>query len=139
MYNVKMATAFFLFLFLFLYYTAWIVLCFIILFICTIYFSRILICTHSNSAADLYIKDYLHPYVEAGNPQARPLRYFLRLIMYLYHTLLFLRKGVCKDFSNFENTKIFNFALAFGGNAFWRNHLNLKKNWKIFDCSHLKH
>uniref|UniRef100_A0A670I1P7 Helicase with zinc finger n=1 Tax=Podarcis muralis TaxID=64176 RepID=A0A670I1P7_PODMU len=36
--------------------------------------SRILICTHSNSAADLYIKDYLHPYVEAGNPQARPLR-----------------------------------------------------------------
>ncbi|XP_036195782.1 probable helicase with zinc finger domain isoform X4 [Myotis myotis] len=37
--------------------------------------SRILICTHSNSAADLYIKDYLHPYVEAGNPQARPLSY----------------------------------------------------------------
>lgn len=60
-------------------------------FICTIYSSRILICTHSNSAADLYIKDYLHPYVEAGNPQARPLRYFLRLIMYLYNIL---RKGV---------------------------------------------
>ncbi|XP_013914314.1 PREDICTED: probable helicase with zinc finger domain [Thamnophis sirtalis] len=37
--------------------------------------TRILICTHSNSAADLYIKDYLHPYVEAGNPQARPLSY----------------------------------------------------------------
>lgn len=36
---------------------------------------RVLICTHSNSAADLYIKDYLHPYVEAGNPHARPLRY----------------------------------------------------------------
>lgn len=60
--------------------------CFLFLhcfFICTIYSSRILICTHSNSAADLYIKDYLHPYVEAGNPQARPLRYFLRLIIYL--------------------------------------------------------
>ncbi|XP_040100305.1 probable helicase with zinc finger domain [Oryx dammah] len=40
--------------------------------------SRILICTHSNSAADLYIKDYLHPYVEAGNPQARPLRVYFR-------------------------------------------------------------
>uniref|UniRef100_A0A4W3K0Y9 Probable helicase with zinc finger domain n=1 Tax=Callorhinchus milii TaxID=7868 RepID=A0A4W3K0Y9_CALMI len=39
---------------------------------------RILICTHSNSAADLYIKDYLHPYVEAGNPQARPLRVYFR-------------------------------------------------------------
>lgn len=119
---IKMATAFF-----FWYYTAWIVLCFIILFICTIYFSRILICTHSNSAADLYIKDYLHPYVEAGNPQARPLRYFLRLIMYLYHTLLFLRKGVCKDFSNVKKTKIFNCALAFGGYAFLRNLLNEEK------------
>ncbi|XP_005402209.1 PREDICTED: probable helicase with zinc finger domain isoform X2 [Chinchilla lanigera] len=40
--------------------------------------TRILICTHSNSAADLYIKDYLHPYVEAGNPQARPLRVYFR-------------------------------------------------------------
>ncbi|XP_069511137.1 probable helicase with zinc finger domain isoform X3 [Ambystoma mexicanum] len=40
--------------------------------------SRVLICTHSNSAADLYIKDYLHPYVEAGNPQARPLRVYFR-------------------------------------------------------------
>ncbi|XP_061778836.2 probable helicase with zinc finger domain isoform X2 [Nerophis lumbriciformis] len=40
--------------------------------------SRVLICTHSNSAADLYIKDYLHPYVDAGNPHARPLRvYFI--------------------------------------------------------------
>ncbi|TRY58413.1 hypothetical protein DNTS_005206 [Danionella cerebrum] len=36
--------------------------------------TRVLVCTHSNSAADLYIKDYLHPYVEAGNPHARPLR-----------------------------------------------------------------
>uniref|UniRef100_A0A4W6FSB9 Probable helicase with zinc finger domain n=1 Tax=Lates calcarifer TaxID=8187 RepID=A0A4W6FSB9_LATCA len=40
--------------------------------------SRVLICTHSNSAADLYIKDYLHPYVEAGNPHARPLRVYFR-------------------------------------------------------------
>ncbi|XP_069056002.1 probable helicase with zinc finger domain isoform X2 [Pleurodeles waltl] len=40
--------------------------------------TRVLICTHSNSAADLYIKDYLHPYVEAGNPQARPLRVYFR-------------------------------------------------------------
>ncbi|OCT63161.1 probable helicase with zinc finger domain [Xenopus laevis] len=40
--------------------------------------TRVLICTHSNSAADLYIKDYLHPYVETGNPQARPLRVYFR-------------------------------------------------------------
>uniref|UniRef100_A0A8C2DRK4 Probable helicase with zinc finger domain n=1 Tax=Cyprinus carpio TaxID=7962 RepID=A0A8C2DRK4_CYPCA len=40
--------------------------------------TRVLICTHSNSAADLYIKDYLHPYVEAGNPHARPLRVYFR-------------------------------------------------------------
>lgn len=38
--------------------------------------ARILICTHSNSAADLYIKDYLHPWVEAGNEEARPLRVY---------------------------------------------------------------
>ncbi|XP_067353757.1 probable helicase with zinc finger domain [Channa argus] len=40
--------------------------------------SRVLMCTHSNSAADLYIKDYLHPYVEAGNPHAKPLRVYFR-------------------------------------------------------------
>ena len=28
--------------------------------------NKILICTHSNSAADLYIKDYLHPYLLAN-------------------------------------------------------------------------
>ncbi|XP_014248250.1 probable helicase with zinc finger domain isoform X2 [Cimex lectularius] len=38
--------------------------------------TRVLVCTHSNSAADLYIKDYLHPYVEAGHEEARPLRIF---------------------------------------------------------------
>lgn len=38
--------------------------------------ARILICTHSNSAADLYIKDYLHPWVEEGMEEARPLRVY---------------------------------------------------------------
>ncbi|XP_017768424.1 PREDICTED: probable helicase with zinc finger domain isoform X2 [Nicrophorus vespilloides] len=38
--------------------------------------NRILICTQSNSAADLYIKDYLHPYVESGHEEARPLRIY---------------------------------------------------------------
>lgn len=38
--------------------------------------ARVLVCTHSNSAADLYIKDYLHPYVEAGHEEARPLRIY---------------------------------------------------------------
>ncbi|XP_070187827.1 probable helicase with zinc finger domain isoform X2 [Littorina saxatilis] len=40
--------------------------------------TRILICTHSNSAADLYIKDFLHPYVEDGHVEARPLRVYYR-------------------------------------------------------------
>uniref|UniRef100_A0AAY4CHQ0 Probable helicase with zinc finger domain n=1 Tax=Denticeps clupeoides TaxID=299321 RepID=A0AAY4CHQ0_9TELE len=40
--------------------------------------TRVLICTHSNSAADLYIKDYLHSYVEAGNTHAYPLRVYFR-------------------------------------------------------------
>lgn len=38
--------------------------------------ARILICTHSNSAADLYIKEYLHPWVEEGNKEATPLRVY---------------------------------------------------------------
>lgn len=40
--------------------------------------TRILICTHSNSAADLYIRDYFHSYVEAGNTAARPLRIYFK-------------------------------------------------------------
>ncbi|KAK3765648.1 hypothetical protein RRG08_063685 [Elysia crispata] len=37
--------------------------------------TRILICTHSNSAADLYIKEFLHSYVdEEDHAEARPLR-----------------------------------------------------------------
>ena len=28
--------------------------------------NKILICTHSNSAADLYIKEYLHPYLQTN-------------------------------------------------------------------------
>lgn len=38
--------------------------------------ARILICTHSNSAADLYIIDYLHQWVESGVEEARPLRVY---------------------------------------------------------------
>ncbi|XP_056643763.1 probable helicase with zinc finger domain [Diorhabda sublineata] len=38
--------------------------------------NRILLCTHSNSAADLYIKDYLDQWVENGEESARPLRIY---------------------------------------------------------------
>lgn len=38
--------------------------------------TKILICTHSNSAADLYIKEYLHPYVQSGLKEAHPLRIY---------------------------------------------------------------
>ncbi|CAH1973165.1 unnamed protein product [Acanthoscelides obtectus] len=38
--------------------------------------NRILLCTHSNSAADLYIKDYLDQWVENGEENARPLRIY---------------------------------------------------------------
>lgn len=37
---------------------------------------RILICTHSNSAADLYIKEYLHPFAENENEDIKPLRIY---------------------------------------------------------------
>lgn len=40
--------------------------------------ARVLICTHSNSAADLYISDYLHPSVMSGRTEARPLRVYYR-------------------------------------------------------------
>ncbi|XP_060071826.1 probable helicase with zinc finger domain [Ylistrum balloti] len=40
--------------------------------------TRILICTHSNSAADLYIKEFLHPLVKEGYLEARPLRLYYR-------------------------------------------------------------
>ncbi|CAG9763393.1 unnamed protein product [Ceutorhynchus assimilis] len=38
--------------------------------------NRILLCTHSNSAADLYIKDYLDKWVQEGEEHARPLRIY---------------------------------------------------------------
>ncbi|XP_014771741.1 probable helicase with zinc finger domain [Octopus bimaculoides] len=40
--------------------------------------TRIMICTHSNSAADLYIKEFFDPYVTSGHPEARPLRIYFR-------------------------------------------------------------
>ncbi|KAL4655663.1 helicase with zinc finger domain 2 [Arapaima gigas] len=36
--------------------------------------TRVLICTHTNSSADLYVKDHFHQYVEAGHHEAKPLR-----------------------------------------------------------------
>ncbi|KFO93891.1 Helicase with zinc finger domain 2, partial [Buceros rhinoceros silvestris] len=35
---------------------------------------RVLICTHTNSAADIYIREYFHNYVTNGHPWAVPLR-----------------------------------------------------------------
>ncbi|KAM6120774.1 LOW QUALITY PROTEIN: 3'-5' exoribonuclease HELZ2 [Phoenicopterus ruber ruber] len=36
--------------------------------------TRVLICTHTNSAADIYIREYFHTYVTNGHPSAVPLR-----------------------------------------------------------------
>ncbi|NXH15578.1 HELZ2 Helicase, partial [Bucco capensis] len=36
--------------------------------------TRVLICTHTNSAADIYIREYFHQYVTRGHPWAVPLR-----------------------------------------------------------------
>ncbi|NWX39265.1 HELZ2 Helicase, partial [Steatornis caripensis] len=36
--------------------------------------TRVLICTHTNSAADIYIREYFHNYVTTGHPWAVPLR-----------------------------------------------------------------
>ncbi|KAM8947495.1 3'-5' exoribonuclease HELZ2 isoform 2-T2 [Pelodytes ibericus] len=35
---------------------------------------RVLICTHNNSVADLYIREHFHPHVLSGYPEATPLR-----------------------------------------------------------------
>ncbi|XP_075384425.1 3'-5' exoribonuclease HELZ2 isoform X2 [Tenrec ecaudatus] len=36
--------------------------------------TKVLICTHTNSAADIYIREYFHSYVSHGHPEATPLR-----------------------------------------------------------------
>ncbi|XP_013000059.2 3'-5' exoribonuclease HELZ2 isoform X2 [Cavia porcellus] len=36
--------------------------------------TKVLICTHTNSAADIYIREYFHGYVSRGHPEAAPLR-----------------------------------------------------------------
>uniref|UniRef100_K7G1I5 Helicase with zinc finger 2 n=1 Tax=Pelodiscus sinensis TaxID=13735 RepID=K7G1I5_PELSI len=36
--------------------------------------TRVLICTHTNSAADIYVREYFHEYVTSGHPGAIPLR-----------------------------------------------------------------
>ncbi|XP_066291041.1 3'-5' exoribonuclease HELZ2-like [Branchiostoma lanceolatum] len=40
--------------------------------------TKVLIATHSNSAADLYVKEYIHPYVTSGHPEAKPLRVYFK-------------------------------------------------------------
>ncbi|XP_029356997.1 helicase with zinc finger domain 2 isoform X2 [Echeneis naucrates] len=36
--------------------------------------SKILICTHTNSSADLYVRDHLHPFIDRKNDGMRPIR-----------------------------------------------------------------
>lgn len=36
--------------------------------------TKVLICTHTNSAADIYIQEHFHSYVSSGHAEARPLR-----------------------------------------------------------------
>lgn len=36
--------------------------------------TKVLICTHTNSAADIYIEEHFHGYVSSGHPEAAPLR-----------------------------------------------------------------
>nr|XP_055162069.1 helicase with zinc finger domain 2 isoform X2 [Nyctereutes procyonoides] len=37
-------------------------------------YTKVLICTHTNSAADIYIEEHFHGYVSSGHPEAAPLR-----------------------------------------------------------------
>lgn len=52
--------------------------------------TRVLVCTHSNSAADLYVKDYLHPMVKSGMNHYRPLRIFykVRWLATVHHSVI---------------------------------------------------
>lgn len=40
--------------------------------------SRVLVCTHSNSAADLYIREYLHPYLQDEDEEIKLIRIYYR-------------------------------------------------------------
>jgi hypothetical protein len=50
--------------------------------------SKVLVCTHSNSAADLYIREYLHPFIEV-NPTVKLVRvyYKRRWVMTVHQTV----------------------------------------------------
>lgn len=56
--------------------------------------SKILICTCSNSAADLYVEEYLHSYVKSGIKEATPLRIYHHehRVPILHSTVLEVRK-----------------------------------------------
>lgn len=64
--------------------------------------TRVLVCTHSNSAADLYVKDYLHPMVQNGMTHYRPLRLFYkdRWITTVHHSVIEVCPHSHKDYSN---------------------------------------
>ena len=62
--------------------------------------TRVLVCTHSNSAADLYVKDYLHPLVQNGFGDFRPLRiyYKVRWLATVHHSVIeVIRRGFYID------------------------------------------
>ncbi|CAL8138318.1 unnamed protein product [Orchesella dallaii] len=52
--------------------------------------TRVMVCTHSNSAADLYIKEYLDSWVKEGFTDAKPLRiyYEMRNLSSVHPTVL---------------------------------------------------
>lgn len=75
--------------------------------------TRILVCTHSNSAADLYIKDYLHPYVEDGHTEAKPLRiYYHKRWVSTVHSTVQKVKSIFLKIKIVNNRKIFRIIIV---------------------------
>lgn len=81
--------------------------------------SRVLVCTHSNSAADLYIREYMDPYIEQ-NPDVKLLRvyYKRRWVQTVHQTVqkycLITQKDGARTFRNptLEDVKDCNVVVA---------------------------
>ncbi|XP_071814832.1 probable helicase with zinc finger domain isoform X3 [Apostichopus japonicus] len=97
--------------------------------------TRILICTHSNSAADLYIRDYFHAYVEAGNTAARPLRiYFKNRWTQTVHPVVRLYCHMSENEDRFtmpskEEVEKYRVIVATLSTSRYLNHLNLPQGF----------
>ncbi|XP_068449636.1 3'-5' exoribonuclease HELZ2-like [Clinocottus analis] len=71
--------------------------------LCKLPHNKVLICTHTNSSADLYVRDHLHPFINQKNNGMRPIRIKANSQKSLFATDAITRKYclLSKDGQNF--------------------------------------